>query len=247
VEVDVADSDALVQAIEVGDRATAVRLTQEAVDETLPQVVLDAMTEAMAHVGTRFQRNEISVPEMPIAARAMKEATAVLEPLLVRAGIRPSASAVIGIVKGHLPEIGKNLAAMMWSGANIEVIDIGTNVLPERFAAAVRAADLADTRVLVGGLQSPPTSPARSERTGTHRMGGQRSRLSRRLLDCDVAFSVTSSLEPARPDWAAGRLHECTPKLVRYAHPVRAVRPTADPRSDAPIDPEPGHASRSRV
>jgi 5-methyltetrahydrofolate--homocysteine methyltransferase len=116
---------------------------------------------------------------MLIAARAMKEATAVLEPLLVGAGIRPTATAVIGTVKGDLHDIGKNLVGMMWKGANIEVIDLGTNVSPEQFAeaarqhgarlvgvsalltttmvgmrdvvTAVRAAGLAETKVLVGG------------------------------------------------------------------------------------------------
>jgi len=174
------DLQALTAAIEVGDRATAVRLTQEAVDEALPpQDILDAMTAAMAAVGGRFQREELYVPEMLIAARAMKEATAVLEPALVGAGIRPVATAVIGTVKGDLHDIGKNLVGMMWKGANIEVIDVGTNVSPEAFAeaaqehkahlvgvsalltttmpgmrdvvAAVRNAGLSGTKVVVGG------------------------------------------------------------------------------------------------
>ena len=175
-----ADLAALSAAIEAGDRSSAVRLTSEAIAEGLaPQTILDAMTEAMAVTGGRFQRNEIFVPEMLIAARAMKEATAVLEPVLVGAGIQPVATAVLGTVKGDLHDIGKNLVAMMWKGANIAVIDLGTNVPAERFAAAarehgarlvgvsalltttmvgmrevvaaVRAADLPDTRIIVGG------------------------------------------------------------------------------------------------
>ena len=74
---------------------------------------------------------------MLIAARAMKEAMIVLEPLLVGAGIRPEATAVLGTVKGDLHDIGKNLVGMLWKGANIEVIDLGTNVPAERFAQAV--------------------------------------------------------------------------------------------------------------
>jgi 5-methyltetrahydrofolate--homocysteine methyltransferase len=137
------------------------------------------MTDAMGVVGGRFQRNEIYVPEMLIAARAMKEAAAVLEPVLVGAGIEPIATAVLGTVQGDLHDIGKNLVAMMWRGANIAVIDLGTNVAPERFVAAarehkarlvgasalltttmvgmrdvvaaVRAANLANTKVIVGG------------------------------------------------------------------------------------------------
>jgi 5-methyltetrahydrofolate--homocysteine methyltransferase len=133
------DLDALTRAVESGDRAAATALTREALDAGLvPQTVLDAMTSAMQIVGGRFQRNEIYVPEMLIAARAMKEAMAVLEPVLVGAGIRPHATAVLGTVKGDLHDIGKNLVGMMWKGANIEVVDLGTNVPPERFAAAVK-------------------------------------------------------------------------------------------------------------
>jgi len=171
---------ALTAAIEAGDRVSALELTQQAIDHGVePQTILDSMTAAMHAVGGRFQRNEIFVPEMLIAARAMKEATALLEPVLVVAGIKPIATAVIGTVKGDLHDIGKNLVGMMWKGANFEVIDLGTNVPAERFVAAaqehgadivgisalltttmvgmrdvvaaVRAAGLTDTRVLVGG------------------------------------------------------------------------------------------------
>ena len=175
-----ANLTALQAAIEAGDRASAVRITREAVDEGLdPRTVLAAMTAAMEVIGGRFQNQEIYVPEMLISARAMKEATAVLEPVLVKAGIRPQHTAVIGTIKGDLHDIGKNLVAMMWKGANIEVIDLGTNVSPERFVAAaqehrahlvgisalltttmvgmkdvvaaIRAADLGGTKVIVGG------------------------------------------------------------------------------------------------
>ena len=122
-----------------GDRATATQLTTEALDEGVPpSTVLDAMTRAMDVVGGRFQRNEIYVPEMLISARAMKEAMAVLEPVLVGAGVRPVATAVLGTITGDLHDIGKNLVAMMWKGANINVIDLGTNVQPQRFVDAAR-------------------------------------------------------------------------------------------------------------
>ncbi len=175
-----ADLAALTAAIEAGDRATAVRLTTEAIDAGLaPQTILDAMTAAMDIVGGRFQRNEIYVPEMLISARAMKEATAILEPQLTGAGIRPETRAVVGTIKGDLHDIGKNLVAMMWKGANIEVIDLGSNVGADQFVAAarehdarlvgisalltttmvgmrdvveaIRAAGLGDVRVIVGG------------------------------------------------------------------------------------------------
>lgn len=175
-----ADLQALTSAIEVGDRATAVRVTGEAIDQGLPaQTILDAMTTAMATTGARFSANEIYVPEMLIAARAMKESAALLEPILVKAGIKPDTKAIVGTVKGDLHDIGKNLVAMMWRGANIEVIDLGVDVPPERFVeaarehgativgisalltttmvgmrevvTAIRAANLGDVKIVVGG------------------------------------------------------------------------------------------------
>ena len=134
-----ADLHELGEAIKRGDRNTATTITQQAIDEQLPaQQILDAMVEAMDVVGQRFQQNEIFVPEMLIAARAMKEALQLLEPILVDAGITPIAKAVIGTVEGDLHDIGKNLVAMMWKGANFEVIDLGANVSASKFVEAVR-------------------------------------------------------------------------------------------------------------
>ena len=177
---EMADLDALKAAIERGDRVTATRITQETVDAGLdPSVTLGAMTEAMEVIGQRFSRAEIFVPEMLISARAMKEATAILEPVLTVAGMRPEHTAVIGTIEGDLHDIGKNLVGMMWKGANFEVVDLGVNVTAERFVeaarehraslvgisalltttmtgmrgvvAAIRAADLPEVKVIVGG------------------------------------------------------------------------------------------------
>ena len=137
-----ADLDGLSLAIEAGDRASAVQHTNEALAAGIPpQQILDAMTDAMGIIGKRFQDGDIFVPEMLIAARAMKEATAILEPVLVEAGIRPEYTAVIGTVEGDLHDIGKNLVGMMLKGAAIEVIDLGVNVPAERFVAAAREHD----------------------------------------------------------------------------------------------------------
>ena len=174
------DLSQLKAAIIAGDRAAAVEQTQAALDAGAePQSILDAMTEALDVVGDRFQCGEMFVPEMLISARAMKEAMAVLEPVLTASGIHPEHTAVIGSVKGDVHDIGKNLVAMMWRGANFEVIDVGVNVAPERFVeaarehgaaiigisallsttmlnmkaaiAAIRAADLGGVKVIVGG------------------------------------------------------------------------------------------------
>ena len=134
-----ADLAALTAAIEAGDRATATAITRAAIDEGgAAEDILAAMTAAMDEVGRRFAANEIYIPEMLISARAMKESVALLEPLLAAAGIQPAFTAVIGTVKGDLHDIGKNLVAMMWRGANIEVVDLGANVPAERFVEAAR-------------------------------------------------------------------------------------------------------------
>jgi len=123
-----------------GNRAETVRLTKAALDEGLkPQDIVDGgLVPGMSIIGDKFKRNEAFVPEMLIAARAMKEAMAVLEPLLVQAGFKPRLTAVIGTVQGDLHDIGKNLVAMMWKGANFGVVDLGTNVSPEKFVAAAK-------------------------------------------------------------------------------------------------------------
>lgn len=129
----------LTDAIKTGNRKAAGQLTQEAIDAKLePREILDSLIAGMDDIGARFQRNEVFVPEMLIAARAMKESMAILEPLLIAAGIRPEFTALIGTVQGDLHDIGKNLVSMMWKGANFNVVDLGTNVPPEKFVEAAK-------------------------------------------------------------------------------------------------------------
>lgn len=129
----------LTDAIKAGNRVEATKRTREAIDAQVPpRQILDAMVTAMDEIGAKFQRNEVFVPEMLIASRAMKESLVVLEPLLVKAGIKPAFTAVIGTVQGDLHDIGKNLVAMMWKGANFGVVDLGTNVPAEKFVAAAK-------------------------------------------------------------------------------------------------------------
>jgi 5-methyltetrahydrofolate--homocysteine methyltransferase len=92
----------------------------------------------MSAIGEKFKNNEVFVPEMLIAARAMKECMIILEPLLAQAGIKPKYTVVIGTVQGDLHDIGKNLVAMMLKGANFNVVDLGTNVVPAKFVEATR-------------------------------------------------------------------------------------------------------------
>ncbi|NBB83264.1 MAG: cobalamin-binding protein [Alphaproteobacteria bacterium] len=133
------DHPELTEAIKTGNRKLATEQTQSALDDgAAPQAVLDALVEGMDDVGRRFKANEIFVPEVLIAARAMKESMALLEPKLVEAGITPACTAVLGTVQGDLHDIGKNLVGMMWKGANFGVVDLGTNVPAEKFVEAAR-------------------------------------------------------------------------------------------------------------
>jgi 5-methyltetrahydrofolate--homocysteine methyltransferase len=130
----------LTLAVIAGRRKEVPDLVQQclAAGETAGDIVENRLAPGMAAVGEKFKQNEIFVPEMLIAARAMKEALKVLEPLLVAAGIKPEHTAVIGTVEGDLHDIGKNLVSMMWKGGNIEVIDLGVNVPPAKFVEAVK-------------------------------------------------------------------------------------------------------------
>ncbi len=129
----------ITEAIKKGDRKTATAQTQAAIDaQAKPEEILAALVTGMDDVGRRFKNNEIYVPEVLIAARAMKESMVLLKPLLIKAGVAPAYTAIIGTVQGDLHDIGKNLVAMMWTGANFNVIDLGTDVAPERFVSAAK-------------------------------------------------------------------------------------------------------------
>jgi len=130
-----ADLKALAEAVIKGDQATAVEVTKTALDEgTAPKTVLDeGLIAGMDVVGARFKKNEVYIPEVLIAARAMKMAMELLEPELAKAGVEPIGKLVVGTVQGDLHDIGKNLVAMMLKGAGFEVIDLGVDVSPEKF------------------------------------------------------------------------------------------------------------------
>lgn len=130
----------LTLAVEKGKRNDAKALTQALLDEGMKplDIVEQGLVPGMSAIGEKFKNNEVFVPEMLIAARAMKEAMAILEPLLAKAGIKPKYTVVIGTVQGDLHDIGKNLVAMMLKGANFGVVDAGTNVPPEKFVEAVK-------------------------------------------------------------------------------------------------------------
>lgn len=110
-------------------------LVQQALDEGVdPKEILnEGLLAGMSIVGAKFKTNEIFVPEVLVAARAMNAGLAILEPKLAEAGTEPVGKAVIGTVKGDLHDIGKNLVAMMLKGAGFEIYDLGVDVAPETF------------------------------------------------------------------------------------------------------------------
>ena len=112
-------------------------IVQEALDSGLsPKDILNTMIDAMSVVGERFSRTEIFVPEMLVAAKAMKKGVDVLKPLLLDAGVDSMGKMIMGTVAGDLHDIGKNLVIMMIESAGFEVIDLGVDVPVEKFVSA---------------------------------------------------------------------------------------------------------------
>jgi len=118
-----------------GDIASTPKLVEEAIsDGATPEDVLEkGLIAGMADVGTKFKANDIFVPEVLIAAKAMHAAMDVLEPLLVASGVKPKATVAVGTVKGDLHDIGKNLVVMMLKGAGFQVVDLGIDIAPDIF------------------------------------------------------------------------------------------------------------------
>lgn len=128
------------QGVLKGDAAGVTEGVQQALEagQHPAEILNQGMIAAMAEVGRRFETQEYFLPEMLIAARAMKEGMAILKPHLLEANIEPVAKVVLGTVKGDLHDIGKNLVGMMLEGTGFEVIDLGVDVSPERFVEAIR-------------------------------------------------------------------------------------------------------------
>jgi len=134
-----ADLKELAQAIISGNAPRAKELTEAAIDEKLSpkQILDDGLVAGMSEVGRRFKANEFYVPEVLIAARAMKGSMALLRPLLAETGAEPAGRVAIGTVRGDLHDIGKNLVSMMMEGAGFELTDLGVDVAPEKFVETI--------------------------------------------------------------------------------------------------------------
>ena len=139
-ESQMADLKKLYNAVLNGDLKTAVAATKEALAEGADplEIVSGHMVPAMSEVGRRYECEEYFVPELLLAARAMKGSLEFIRPLLSARGVEPAGRVVIGTVKGDLHDIGKNLVASLLEGGGFEVVDLGADVAPERFAQAVK-------------------------------------------------------------------------------------------------------------
>jgi 5-methyltetrahydrofolate--homocysteine methyltransferase len=131
--------DDMRQSVIDGDMNSTQEFVKKALVEKMPpeQILKDGLISAMEEVGRRFENGEFYVPEMLISARAMKSGLALLRPHLAAANVVAVGKVVIGTVQGDLHDIGKNLVGMMLEGAGFEVVDLGTDVSPEKYVSAV--------------------------------------------------------------------------------------------------------------
>ena len=147
-------------AVEKGKVKIVAGLTQEALDEgfSAAEILNTGMIGAMAVVGEKFKNNEIFVPEMLIAARAMKKGVEVLTPYLKAAGTESKGKLILGTVAGDLHDIGKNLVGMMIEGAGFEVIDLGVDVPAEKFIECMK--ENSDCKIVALSALLTTTMPA---------------------------------------------------------------------------------------
>lgn len=121
--------------LQKGKAKIVKELVQQAIDQGLPakEILEDGLLHGMGIIGGKFKNNEVFVPEVLVAARAMNMGAALLKPLLAEEGVQASGKVCLGTVKGDLHDIGKNLVRMMMEGKGLEVIDLGTDVPPEKY------------------------------------------------------------------------------------------------------------------
>jgi 5-methyltetrahydrofolate--homocysteine methyltransferase len=130
----------LSEMIQKGNAPKAKELTQSLVTEKKPagEILNKGLLDGMDKIGQKFKANEVYIPEVLIAARAMNAAMDLLKPELVKAGVKPIGKVLLGTVKGDLHDIGKNLVKMMAQGAGIEVVDLGIDVSADKFIQGMK-------------------------------------------------------------------------------------------------------------
>ena len=121
--------------LQKGKAKIVKQLVQQAIDEKIPvdEILNQGLLDGMSVIGEKFKNNEVFVPEVLVAARAMNAGVELIKPLLAAAGVKATGRVCIGTVRGDLHDIGKNLVKMMLEGKGLEVIDLGTDVSPDTF------------------------------------------------------------------------------------------------------------------
>jgi 5-methyltetrahydrofolate--homocysteine methyltransferase len=134
------DGEKFYTAISQGKMEDVKKLTQGALDsgQKAEDILKEGLLPAMEQIGVKFKNNEIYIPEVLIAARAMHAGMGILKPILARSNANQAAKVIIGTVKGDLHDIGKNLVAMMLEGGGFEVIDLGIDVPADKFVEAIK-------------------------------------------------------------------------------------------------------------
>ena len=129
--------------LQQGRAKNVKELVQKALDEGIEptDILNEGLLDGMGIIGEKFKNNEVYVPEVLIAARAMYAGMEIIRPILTETGVESIGKVVIGTVKGDLHDIGKNLVKMMMEGRGLEVIDLGIDVSPERFIEAAKEHD----------------------------------------------------------------------------------------------------------
>jgi 5-methyltetrahydrofolate--homocysteine methyltransferase len=121
--------------LQKGNAKKVKALVEDALSEGIDpkEILQEGLLDGMSIIGEKFKKNEVFVPEVLIAARAMNAGISVLEPALAKTGNKPIGTVVIGTINGDLHDIGKNLVSMMIKGAGFKVVDIGVDVHPQKF------------------------------------------------------------------------------------------------------------------
>jgi methanogenic corrinoid protein MtbC1 len=150
-----ADFEAMSEKLQKGKAEEVKELVQAAIDEGIPakQILDEGLMPGMNVIGEKFKNNEVYVPEVLIAARAMSAGTTLLKPFFISGEVKSIGKAVIGTVKGDLHDIGKNLVKMMMEGKGIEMIDLGTDVPAQEFICQHRNKIADFHRSYVAGLR----------------------------------------------------------------------------------------------
>lgn len=162
----------LADAIIKGDNESSKKITQKLLEQGVNplEILDDGLVPGMDVVGSKFKANEMYIPEVLIAARAMSAAMSVIKPLLTESGVPAKGTVIIGTVQGDLHDIGKNLVGMMLEGAGFNIVDLGVDVSPEKFVEGVK-----ENNAQILGLSAllTTTMPAMKDVVETVRTNGE--------------------------------------------------------------------------